>query len=123
MNIETFFSKNYLIGILNILTGFWLSLAIAHGYLKLPYFFYYYLKIAVCFTSIVVIINAAFENDFKYFDGKSFLLTVIILIFNPIYEIHLGYYIWKIVDFLVSGIFYYIGVKKINNNFPFNFYN
>jgi hypothetical protein len=82
--------------------------------LDLSYGFYMIVRCVATSTAIYLIITARV----RLLDLQVFALTLVILIFNPIWKVHLGRDLWRIVD-AVTGAFYFwtfATIKKKRTN-------
>jgi len=70
--------------------------------LNLPYGFYMIVRCIATAVAIYLLTTARV----RLFDIQVFTLIVVILIFNPIWKVHLGRDLWRIVDGF-TAIFYF----------------
>jgi len=60
------------------------------------YSYYQLLRVVVCFSSVFLAYSYSNETDAG---NKTVLYSMIALLFNPIFPIHLDRFIWAVLDF------------------------
>ena len=96
------------------------------GILNLPYGYYSFLRLFITCSSIYISLAYKEKNKNKLNIWVIIFLIVAIL-FNPIFPIYLDKESWKIIDFLVAGLFllsYLTGSNTFENKIQklFNYY-
>lgn len=70
---------------------------------SLPYGFYMILRCVATGAAIYLLMTARL----RLLDLQVFALIVVILIFNPIWKVHLGRELWRIVDGVTSAFYFW----------------
>jgi len=78
--------------------------------LNLPYGFYMLLRCVATGAAIYLLLTARV----RLHELQVFTLIVVILIFNPIWKVHLGRELWRIVDGM-SAVFYFWTFATLKN--------
>ena len=78
--------------------------------LNLPYGFYMILRCVATGAAIYLLMTARL----RLLDLQVFALIVVILIFNPVWKVHLGRELWRIVDG-VTAVFYFLTFATLKN--------
>ena len=91
-----------------VVAGVFCAIAI----LNLPYGFYMILRCVATGAAIYLLLTARV----RLHDFQVFTLIVVILIFNPIWKVHLGREIWRLVDGVTAAIYFWTSVTLKNNN-------
>jgi hypothetical protein len=78
--------------------------------LNLPYGFYMILRCVATGAAIYLLMTARL----RLLDLQVFALIVVILIFNPVWKVHLGRELWRIVDG-VTAVFYFWTFATLKN--------
>lgn len=73
--------------------------------LSLPYGYYMLLRCVVTGTAIYLLLTA----KTRLIDVQVLALIVLLLLFNPIWKVHLGRELWKIMDGVTSAFFLWVG--------------
>ena len=80
---------------------------------SLPYGFYTFLRLAVSVSAIFII-----YNSFKTNKGVNVILiifAIILILYNPLFPVHLTRELWMPINFVSSAIYFY-GFYKVNKN-------
>ena len=79
--------------------------------LNMPYGFYMIVRCVTTGAALYLLLTARE----RLFDFQIFGLIVVILIFNPIWKLHLGRDLWRIVDG-ISAAFYFWTTATLKTN-------
>jgi len=71
--------------------------------LNLPYGFYMIVRCVATGTAIYLLMTARV----RLLDLQVFALIVVILVFNPIWKVHLGRDLWRIVDGVTAAFYFW----------------
>lgn len=77
---------------------------------NLPYGFYMLLRCVSSGAAIYLLLTARQRIQ----DWQVFALIVVILVFNPIFKVHLGRDMWRIID-AVAAVFYFATTATLKN--------
>lgn len=89
-----------------LLAGVFCAIAI----LNLPYGFYMILRCVTTGAAIYLLMT----GRARLLDLQVFALIVVILVFNPVWKVHLGRELWRIVDG-VTAAFYFWTFSTLKN--------
>lgn len=90
-----------------LIAGVFCALAI----LNFPYGFYMIVRCVAAGSALYLLLTARE----RLFDFQVFILIVVILIFNPIWKIHLGRDLWRVVDGIGAAFYFWISISLKNN--------
>ncbi len=71
--------------------------------LNLPYGFYMIVRCVSTSTAIYLLFTARV----RLLDIQVFTLIFVILVFNPIWKVHLGHDFWRVVDGVTAGLYFW----------------